>query len=262
MKSISAEKHSSVVSLLNEGYPHCQIQARMGLRKGTISRISRVEGDKENHPGGRPSKLSPCNKQSIICQIRSGKLDNTVQATQFINSTTSNSVTPQTVRNVLKEAGFRSATKKKVPMLKRSHCQQYLKFAQYHGNWTVEDWKKVLWTDETKINRIGSDGKVYVWKQQEEPVTDRTTTPTIKHGGGNNLMIWGCMSGDTPFPTSAVPVSTQPLGQKSTPLFESELHSALLFELELCSAPISKLRSTLKSELCSTFTSRITADVK
>jgi transposase len=124
MKSISSEKHSSVVSLLNEGYSQRQIQARTGLGKGTIGRISKeVEGDKENHPGGRPSKLSPRDKQSILRQITSGKLDNAVQATQFINSTISTPVTPQTVRNVLKEAGLQSATKKKVPMLKGSHCQ-------------------------------------------------------------------------------------------------------------------------------------------
>ena len=95
---------------------HHQIQARMGLGKGTIGKISR-EVDKENHPGGCPSKLSPGNKQSIICQIGSGKLNNAVQATQFINSTISNSVTPQIIRNVLKEADFRLATKRKVPML-------------------------------------------------------------------------------------------------------------------------------------------------
>src|SRR5882757_8337066 len=149
MKSISAEKHSSVVSLLNEGYSHHQIQARTGLGKGTIGRISKeVEGDRENHPGGHPSKLSPCDKQSIIHQISTVKLDNAVQATQFINSTISTPITPQTVRNVLKEAGLPSATKKKVPMLKGPHCQQCLKFAQYHENRTVEDWKMVLWTDE------------------------------------------------------------------------------------------------------------------
>src|SRR6266850_4829002 len=194
MKSISADKHSSVVSLLNEGYSHHQIQVRTGLGKGTIGRTSKeVEGDKENHPGGHPSKLSPHDKQSIICQISSGKLDNAVQATQFINSIISTPITPQTVKNVLKEAGFRSATKKKVPMLKGSHHEQHLKFAQYHENWTVDDWKRVLWTDETKINRIGSDRKVYVWKQQGEPASDWTTTPTVKHGGGNNLMVWGCM---------------------------------------------------------------------
>jgi len=47
MKSISAEKHSSVVSLLNGGYSHCQIQAKTGLGKGTVGRISKeMEGIK------------------------------------------------------------------------------------------------------------------------------------------------------------------------------------------------------------------------
>ena len=95
MKSISAAQRSSVVSLLNEGYSHCQIQARTGLGKGTIGRISKeVEGNKENNPGGHPSKLSACDKQSIIHQISSGKLDNAVQATQFINSIIPNPITP------------------------------------------------------------------------------------------------------------------------------------------------------------------------
>ena len=36
MRPISAAQHNSVVSLLNEGYSHCQIQARTGLGKGTV----------------------------------------------------------------------------------------------------------------------------------------------------------------------------------------------------------------------------------
>ena len=131
-----------------------------------------MEGNKENNPGGHPSKLSACDKQSIICQISSGKLDNAVQATQFINSIIPNPITPQTVRNTLKESGFYSVMKKKVLMLKLTHRQRRLKFAWYHENWTVEDWKRVLWSDETKINHIGSDGKVYVWKQRGEPISD------------------------------------------------------------------------------------------
>ena len=78
-------------------------------------------------------------------------------------------------------------------MLKKTHQQKQLEFAHHHGNWTVEDFRRVLWTDETKINQIGSDGKVYVWKKQGEPLSDCTTTPTVKHGGGNNLMVWGRM---------------------------------------------------------------------
>jgi hypothetical protein len=83
--------------------------------------------------------------------------------------------------------------KKKQPLLKKAHRLECLKFARYHENWTVDDWKRILWSDETKINRIGSDGRAYTWKKKGESLSDRTTTPTVKHGGGNNLMVWGCM---------------------------------------------------------------------
>jgi Transposase len=158
---------------------------KTGVSLGTISKINKeLDFNKENNHGGHPSKLSAHDKQSIICQITSGKLDNAVQATQFINNTLTNPVHPQTVRNALKKAGLWSATKKKIPMLKQTHWQRWLKFAQYHENWIVEDWKRVLWSDKTKINQIGSDGKVYVWKQQGELVSGHTTIPTVKHRGG------------------------------------------------------------------------------
>src|ERR1700678_3815853 len=180
MRPISTAKRSSVLSLLKQGYSHHQIHNRTGVGIGTISRIGReVDTNKENNPGGRPAKLSARDKQSILCQIPSGKLDNAVQATNFINSTLPHPVHPQTVRNALKEAGLYSATKKKPPMLKQKHHQKRLKFAQYHENWTVEDWKRVLWSDETKINRIGSDGREDTWQKKSEPLSHRTTTPAV-----------------------------------------------------------------------------------
>ena len=166
MRPTSAAKCSSVLSLLEKGYSYCQIHNKTSISLGTISKIGKeVYANIENNPGGCSSKLSIHDKQSIIWQINSGRLDNAVQATNFINSPFTHPVHPQPVRNALKEAGFHSATKRQVPMLKLTHYQRRLRFARYHENWTVEDWKRVLWSDETKINFIGSDGKVYVWKQ-------------------------------------------------------------------------------------------------
>ena len=65
IRLFSAAQHSSIVSLLNEGYSQGQIQARIGLGKGTVGRISKeVEGNKETHSGGHPSKLSTCDKHT------------------------------------------------------------------------------------------------------------------------------------------------------------------------------------------------------
>jgi hypothetical protein len=91
-----------------------------------------VDIDKENNLGGHPSKLSVRDKTSIIHQIQSEKLDTAVQDTHFINSTLLHPVHPQTVRRALQESGFRSATKKKVTMLKKTHRQKQLEFAQRH----------------------------------------------------------------------------------------------------------------------------------
>ena len=122
MKAISAAQHCSIVSLLNEGYSHHQIQAKTGLGKGIVGKIAKeVENNRENNTAGCPSKLSTRDKTAMIWEVCSGRVDNAVQATQFINSTNFESVTSQTVRNVLKQSGFYSATKKKVPMLNKTH---------------------------------------------------------------------------------------------------------------------------------------------
>jgi hypothetical protein len=56
----------------------------------------------------------------------------------------------------------------------------------------VEDQKCVIWSDETKVNRIGSYGRDYVWKRQGEPLGDRLVKGTVKFGGGS-LMVQASM---------------------------------------------------------------------
>lgn len=83
-------------------------------------------------------------------------------------------------------------TKKKKPFLIKKQRQDQLDFAIVHKDWTVEDWKRVVWSDETKINRLGSDGKKWAWKKKGEHLSNRLVNGTLKYGGGS-IIIWGCM---------------------------------------------------------------------
>src|SRR5277367_5924502 len=75
MKPISSVQHSTVISLLQEGYSLCQIQFKTDIGKSTIGRINReMDWDKENDKGGHPSKLSIRDKQSLIRQSPLGDL--------------------------------------------------------------------------------------------------------------------------------------------------------------------------------------------
>ena len=84
--------------------------------------------------------------------------------------------------------------KKKCLLLKLSHRRERLDWAERHKEYTLEDWKRVVWSDETKINHIGSDERKWIWKEVGEKLTDRQVEGTLKFGGGN-VMMWGVCSG-------------------------------------------------------------------
>jgi hypothetical protein len=62
--------------------------------------------------------------------------------------------------------------KKEWPLLSIKLRQRRQNFALKYKNWTVEDWTRVIWSDMTKINKIGSNGWIDVWKKRGEPLQD------------------------------------------------------------------------------------------
>jgi hypothetical protein len=143
--------------------------------------------------GGRPKKLTATDIRHGIRIISSGKADTAVQVHKILQDRTNQDLSVQTVRRSLKRAGMKSAVKTKRPFLSKRHRRERMDFAIAHQYWTVEDWKKVIWSDETKINRFGSDGRKWVWKKPGECLSERLVDPTLKFGGGS-LMMWGCFT--------------------------------------------------------------------
>ena len=122
-------------------------------------------------------------------KVTSGAADTGPQLKKLLNL----NVTTQTVRNTLRKAGLKSAVKQKKPFLSRAHKRRRLEFALEHQHWTLDDWSRVVWSDETKINRLGSDGRSWVWKKPGSALSEQHISGTVKFGGGS-LMVWGCMT--------------------------------------------------------------------
>ena len=68
--------------------------------------------------------------------------------------------------------------------LTERHKSLKLAFAKKYQKWTMDDWEKVIWTDESKINLFGSDEPKYVYKKSNAALTDRDVIPTMKFDGG------------------------------------------------------------------------------
>ena len=65
------------------------------------------------------------------------------------------------------------AVVKQKHLLSKCYRRERLDFALSHQDWTVDDWKCVIWSDETKINHIGSDDRKWAWKKAGEGLSDR-----------------------------------------------------------------------------------------
>ena len=76
---------------------------------------------------------------------------------------------------------FKAKIKVKKLGLTVSHMRQHFTFAKAHQDWTVEDWKKVVFTDEIKLNRVKAKGREWVWVREGEKLSDRMVQKTQKY---------------------------------------------------------------------------------
>ena len=123
--------------------------------------------------------------------IMTGEATNAVELRRILNKHYKTSFCVDTVKRILKAQGLNGRIRIKKPRLTKRHKKLRLKFAKKYKSWKKEDWEKVIFSDETRISRIGSDGKRYIWRKVGETLSNRIIEPTVK-GGGGNIMIWGC----------------------------------------------------------------------
>ena len=135
--------------------------------------------------------ISERSKRQMIRWIRSGECNTAMEVKQRLHNELGSTASYSTVWRVLRGAGLIAVVRRKKPWLTHTHKMKRLAFAKAHRNWGVTDWAKVIFTDETKINLFGSDGRRYCWKQRGAPQNSNQFIRTKNYGGGS-VMIWAC----------------------------------------------------------------------
>ncbi|KAI1000236.1 hypothetical protein K3495_g7963 [Podosphaera aphanis] len=200
MPRLTKATRERIVGLLKEGNSYRDVAIRVNCCPCVVGRLRKtISNIGSGSKGGRPSKLTPRLRRQIVHDVTNETHRTPKQVAAALKEAYSISATPQTVRNVLRQASLKAWKKVKKPALNSRHRKARLKFAQKHKEWTIEDWKRVIWSDETKINRICSDGIQYTWRKPQPGLAGRGIVPTLKFGGGN-IMIWGCMAWSGPGP--------------------------------------------------------------
>jgi len=184
--------------MIERGFASREIAAKIGCKshvtilnlKKKYEETSKVE-DKQR--SGRPRKLNERNERTIIRRLMTNECSNAVQLKKSLQINDEINVSSNTVRRALKRNGLSARVKRKKPLLSKKHRENRLKFAKRFKDWTVSDWNRVVWSDESKFQIFGSDGREYCWKRQGETLKDAHIKPTVKFGGGS-VFVWGCFT--------------------------------------------------------------------
>lgn len=170
-----------------------------GLHRRTIQRLIAQfkDNDEEFLPvpkprSGRPPKVSKRTKQVMNRQI-SANPRLTARQLKNNNPHLLNHVSVRCVQKILHdELGYKSFKARKKPMLSVRQRQNRVNWCKRYKHWTVEDWKKVLWSDEATFTVTGCGIERVYRRPGSNPLDPKYTCKTVKHP--DSVMVWGCFS--------------------------------------------------------------------
>lgn len=185
-----------ILRLHNECRSSYEISKLVGRPRSTIqSIIDRFSITKtiRNQPRtGRPHKLTDADMRFIVREV---KKKPTISAPKLAGELESRGkkVCANTIRNTIKKYGYHGRVARKKFWVSEQNRKKRLEFAQEHRFQGEDFWNKVIFSDESKFNVFGSDGRRMVWRKKNAEMLPQNLVPTVKHSGGS-LMVWGCMS--------------------------------------------------------------------
>jgi hypothetical protein len=87
-----------------------------------------------------------------------GGLDIALEATSKLKNTLGFDVCIEIMKNILREVGLGSIDKVSKQALSAKNVKKKLEFSKMHKDWTICDSKRVIFSDETRVSCLYSNG--------------------------------------------------------------------------------------------------------
>lgn len=196
-KEVSIDEKNLIIQEHKKGKSYRAISKFFNKPFATVQYIIKkfkTTGSVENKPrSGRPKKLSRRDVSLILREVDKNPRISAPKLAESIANSTDKTVHPKTIQRALRGQGYASRVPRRKPLISEKNRRLRLEFAKTYLNKDINFWKRVLFTDESKFNLFGNDGRGKVWRKKNAALEPKNVVPTVKHGGGN-VMAWGAMA--------------------------------------------------------------------
>jgi transposase len=194
---VSHAQRVEVMMLNARGLSQRAISREMNLNRTTIQAIiikwNQYHTVQDRPKIGGPHKLDDRLKRLLARKVQTGQILTATQLVQDALTVHGITISRYTAQKLLHELGLKARRTIKRPLLTREHKRRRLEFATAHRYWTAEDWKRVIFSDETVITARPSSTRSFVWMKTTKGLDPRLVVPTVQ-GGGSKIMTWACIT--------------------------------------------------------------------
>lgn len=192
-RSISTQVRNLIMRDIQIGLSQRNIAKNYEVSRGAVEQIRKKfqsTGSVADRIGrGRKRVTSKRKDMKIIREVKKNPKITVREIQENIHLTVSDLI----VRRRFNEANLHSRFARKRPFISVNNKKKRLQFVRKYANMSLDFWKNILWTDESKFELFGQKKRIRVWRKHGEELQDRHIQKTVKHGGGN-ILVWGCFS--------------------------------------------------------------------
>lgn len=182
------------LTLLDEGRSQRYVARILGVHHSSVNRALRrfrETGCYTRRQGqGRSRKTTERDDRFLRQTTLRNRMVTSVELQQQLRQVRNVQISAKTVRRRLREAGLTNRRPATGPLLTRRNRVARLRFAREHVGWTIQQWKQVLFSDETRVSLKSPDGRGRTWRRPGERFAECTFSPRVPFGGGS-IMFWG-----------------------------------------------------------------------
>ncbi|KAK3561640.1 hypothetical protein QTP86_012048 [Hemibagrus guttatus] len=137
---------------------------------------------------GRPAKPSDRERRVLVRDVTKNPVV-TLKELQPFSVERGEPSRRTTISAALHQSGLYGRVTRQKPIVCKRHMTAHLEFAKRHLKDSQTMRNKILWSDETKIELFGLNGKCHVWRKPGTAHHLANTIPTVKHGGGSIMLL-------------------------------------------------------------------------
>ena len=185
---------SQAVALLESGYTQRIVAGNFDVSRSVVARLWRryqKMGEFTRREGQGRHRMTSQREDQYLRNLALRNRQYTTRRLQIdFQHAIGQRISNQTIRNRLHEGDLRARRPARGPILTRQHRARRYEFAKEHQNWRLQDWRTVLFTDESRFYLSACGRPARVWRRPGERYEDCYIVETDRYGGGS-VMVWG-----------------------------------------------------------------------